>query len=110
MNRRDLALLFSVAILVAQTVPDLSGEWRLDPARSTATGTGPGRGRGAGQGTGGGLSLGPSPDALTIRQDATSLTIQDVRYLDRDGSLVVDTTIPGRSTTRKAVYLRSATP
>ena len=73
-----LALLVTMSTS-AQTAPDFSGRWKLDPARATATGGGTGRGTGGGTGGGGGLGLGPSPDQLMIRQSPASLTIEERR-------------------------------
>jgi hypothetical protein len=56
--------------------PDFSGAWKLDTAASSAAGGGRGNGTGPTRGTGGGLALGPSPSAMTIRQDASSLAIE----------------------------------
>jgi hypothetical protein len=71
-------ILLLVFGLVAQSLhPDLTGSWVLDRTRSAQTGTGPGRGSGEGDGNGGGLSLGPLPDALTIRQMPDVLVIEE---------------------------------
>jgi hypothetical protein len=71
-------MLLLVLGLVAQSLhPDVSGAWLLDPTRSTETGNGPGRGSGGGDGDGGGLSLGPLPDALTIRQTPDMLPVEE---------------------------------
>jgi hypothetical protein len=70
------ALLVSVAIL-AQTAPDFSGMWRLDPQQSTTSGGGTGGGRGRGNQTGGGVGLGPPPQRLVIKQDAETLSVEE---------------------------------
>jgi hypothetical protein len=159
------ALLLSAAV-VAQAPPDFSGTWNIDPSQSTAQGGGRGQRRGSGGGMGGGLGLGESPTRLTIRQDQTTLTIEqrgtpvsklvykldgtetrnsvpagpnrrdgrfkstwqgaklvtsittsaprggsmtfvEERYLDANGALVVETSLPGEGRGRKVVYKRS---
>lgn len=62
--------------LVAQAPPDFSGVWKLDLSQSASQGAGTGVGSGRGNSMGGGLGMGPSPEQLTIRHDATTLTIQ----------------------------------
>jgi hypothetical protein len=162
-----LALVLAVPLRAAAT-PDFSGTWKIDPSQASSVGGG----RGGGRGTGGGLGLGPSADALVIRQDARSLVIdetrgtatsrltysldgrtttnpiaagrsagstatyvshwqddrlvttitgpaapagaepvryQEQRYLGKDGTLIVETTIPGQENARKVVYVRAKT-
>ena len=155
----------------AQDRPDFSGIWKIDASQSAGQGGGGGARRGPGNGTGGGIGLGPSPSDLTIKQDATTVTIEqhggggpkltvvynldgsesktpmtgpggtsrqavakatwrddklvttltthaqptggptvvyeEVRSLDRDGSMVVETTIPGRPGARRVIYHRA---
>ena len=160
------ALALALAVRLHAAAPDFSGTWKIDPSQASSTGGG----RGAGRGTGGGLGLGPSADVVAIRQNATTLVVdetrgtatsrltyaldgrattnpvaagrsagatatyvshwqgdrlvttitgpglpgstaavryQEERYLDKDGALVVETTIPGQENARKAVYVRS---
>jgi hypothetical protein len=162
-----LVIAFIVATL--QSVPDLSGPWTRDPARSTATGGGQGQREAEGGGRGGGLGLGPAADQLTIVQTsdriviterrgaatptisyalngaktpnavsagrnsggtaayvsswrnarlATTVTIppadgrgataiySELRYLDADGSLVVETMLTGSPNKRTVIYRR----
>ena len=58
--------------------PDLSGTWVLDAAASQASVTGAGGGTGAGTGAGGGLALGSPAERITISQNATQLTIEQI--------------------------------
>jgi hypothetical protein len=74
-----LAVAFIAAALGLQTVPDLSGTWTRDPARSTATGGGQGQREAEGGGRGGGLGIGPAPDQLTIVQTPARLVITERR-------------------------------
>jgi hypothetical protein len=71
-----IAVAISTTIAVAQSSPDFSGHWKLDPALRDARGGGRGAGTGGGGGQGGGLALGPAPEDLVIRRDAASLTIE----------------------------------
>ena len=57
--------------------PDFSGAWVLDAAASQALTMGGGGGSGAGTGQGGGLGLGPPAERITIRQNATQLTVEE---------------------------------
>jgi len=71
-----LGIAISATIATAQSTPDLSGHWKLDPSLRASRGGGRGAGTGGGGGQGGGLALGPAPQDLVIRQDATSVTIE----------------------------------
>jgi len=71
-----VAIAMWTTIALAQSAVDFSGHWKLDPAMRDSRGGGRGAGSGGGGGQGGGLALGPAPDDLVIRQDATSLTIE----------------------------------
>jgi hypothetical protein len=173
-----LTVVFVASATLAAQAPDLTGTWKLDLSQNSSVGGGTGRGgRGGGRagrqgGGGGGLGLGPSPEELTIRQDATTLTIeqrgtpvtkvvyrldgqetkgvmpvstqstreatfrsewkdgklvtsmttratsagtqtvtfQEVRYLDANGSLRVETSIRGKPGSRSVVYKKVRRP
>ena len=80
-----LRFLFIVGLVVctvrAQSVPNFSGTWKIDPTRASAVGGGTGQGTGGngGNGMGGGLGLGPPADTIVIVQTAASLTIDEHR-------------------------------
>jgi hypothetical protein len=103
-------LLLTLALAQAAAQPDFSGTWVLDPLHSAQTGIGPGRGSGQGDGSGGGLALGPLPDALTIRQTAGALSIEErlgpalTHIMYRlDGAPTKNTLTRGRNAPRSAV-------
>jgi hypothetical protein len=91
-----LAIAFIAAALGLQTVPDLSGTWTRDPARSTATGGGQGQREAEGGGRGGGLGIGPAPDQLTIVQTSDRLVIAERRGA---GTSTITYVLNGRKTT-----------
>jgi hypothetical protein len=66
----------TAAAFIVQSPPDFSGTWQIDLSQSASPGGGTGGGSGRGNSMGGGLGMGPSPTQLTIRQDATTLTIE----------------------------------
>jgi hypothetical protein len=108
------------AVLAPQTVPDLSGTWTRDPGRSTATGGGQGHSTityalngtkttnavSAGRNSGGtaayvtswrGARLETTVKVVPVDGRGRTATFREVRYLDADGSLVVETTMTGSS-------------
>jgi hypothetical protein len=67
-------LLFACASMsAAQSRPDFSGRWTLDPSKSTMSGGGRDGARGGGGGRGGGIGLGPPAEQLTITQTTATL-------------------------------------
>lgn len=99
-----LAIALSTAHAEAQTVPNLSGRWKIDAAQGSAVGGGNGQRANAGGGGGGGLGLGAAPELLVIQQDAKAVTIEEHRGADTarivlglDGKYAPRTIAVGRS-------------
>jgi hypothetical protein len=78
-----LLLVLFTAGASAQNRPDVSGHWVLDQSGSSAVGGGEGDkngvASGGGGGRGGGLGLGAPIGEVTIRQNASSLTVDEQR-------------------------------
>jgi hypothetical protein len=109
-----LILTFMAVALTAQAPLNLAGTWTIDSARSAAVGGGTGERDTAGGGRGGGLGLGVAPDRLTIRQDATAITVEERRGTTitslkyaLDGSKTTNTVPAGRNSGASATYVTS---
>ena len=101
----------SAGLVRAQEPPNFAGTWTRDADRSSSQGGGRGRGNGTTGGTGGGLALGPPADGLTVRQTATSLTVEERRGSTTskvsyalDGSKVKNKIAAGKNAGQEAVY------
>ncbi len=85
----SLAIFGTLAIstgLSGQSRPDFTGRWKLDAQATEVMGGGrgdpSGNATGGGGRGGGGLGLGPPAEELIVRQNDTTMTVEEVRSAD----------------------------